>query len=587
MAKQRKPQVDSKQLDFFAGLNRLPVGEIVPVPIWDDGIGGELLNILSKGLYTNPLDAIREYVQNSIDADAEEVIIQVTGNSVSILDYGSGMNDQALLQAREFGVSTKAIEENVGFRGIGIYSGFDLCEKLVIWTKTQGESVEHILEFEFKAMRDELDEARKSSDRPKVPLARLLGENTFYRKEESSSPDRSFTIVTLQELSDEHIHRLSNAKEMSDYILRNLPIRFSKDFQYGAQIEENLRRSVPGYKSSRVVVRIENEAAVYVEKPAIPDLESPQLGYIHSLDRPIGYYWACLVKGSDAISSREFHNGRFKDFAGITYKIKGFSIGGRGVARKHIPRIPDWWTGEIYVIDPNVIPTSARDDFEAGRARDELERAVAHLLNGQRNGQSFQKIAIKAQSQRAADRSLAENEARLEKIQAKVDAGDFDEYKTYAELEEIYRILDRHEKKSSSREKEIQLKKRVRTLQSRVTKEIEQASSTSERKRDAAKTAMKASDPAPATIAPPTNVDTNGGSPGEGSDSANAQHESSSAGSLLEVIERTGWVLAAEDTELFEIVGASIADILGSGSDQYEKLLKEIEERLAEAIEEA
>lgn len=587
MARQRKPQVDTKQLDFFAELSRLPVGEIVPVPIWDDGIGGELLNILSKGLYTDPLDAIREYVQNAIDADAEEVEIRVTGNSVSILDHGTGMNEQMLLQAREFGVSTKAIEENVGFRGIGIYSGFDLCEKLVIWTKTQGEPVEHILEFEFKTMRDELDAARKSSARPKVPLARLLGANTFYRKEESSSPDGSFTIVMLQELSDEHIHRLSDAKAMSDYILRNLPIRFSKDFQYGAQIEENLRRSVPGYKSARVVVRIENEAAVYVEKPSIPDLEPPHLGYIYSLDQPIAYYWACLVRGSDAISSRDFHNGRFKDFAGIAYKIKGFSIGGRDVARRHIPRIPDWWTGEIYVVDPNVIPTSARDDFEAGRARDELERAVAHLLNGQRNGQSLQKVAIKAQSQRAADRILAEAEAKLERIQAKVEAGDFDEYKTYAELEEILRILDRHDRKSSSREKENQLKKRVKSLQSRVTKEIEQASTTSERKREASKAAMKPSEPTAPTFAPPTSTTANGGALPGVSDGSEPQSEPPSAGSLLEVIERTGWALATEDAELLEIVSASMADILGLGSDLYDRLLQEIEERLVEAIEEA
>ena len=37
-----------------------------------EDIGGELLPILSKGLYTDPLHAVREYVQNSVDADAQK-----------------------------------------------------------------------------------------------------------------------------------------------------------------------------------------------------------------------------------------------------------------------------------------------------------------------------------------------------------------------------------------------------------------------------------------------------------------------------------------------------------------------------------
>ncbi len=123
---QQTPSPQPEQLDFLDKLNRLKIGETLAVPVGNEEIGGELLNILSKGLYTNPLDAIREYVQNSIDAYANEVEIQVTGNSVYVLDYGMGMNREQLLQAREFGVSTKSIEQNVGFRGIGIYSGFDL-----------------------------------------------------------------------------------------------------------------------------------------------------------------------------------------------------------------------------------------------------------------------------------------------------------------------------------------------------------------------------------------------------------------------------------------------------------------------------
>src|SRR6266540_6704248 len=150
----------SKRSSAARSIDSLSAGQPFQLSFFDHEVGGELLNILSKGLYTNPLDAIREYVQNAIDANANEVKVQITGNSVFILDWGDGMNRDQLLEARKFGVSSKSIAQNVGFRGIGIYSGFDLCERLIIRTKTHLEDTQHIIEFEFGEMRGKLEKAR-------------------------------------------------------------------------------------------------------------------------------------------------------------------------------------------------------------------------------------------------------------------------------------------------------------------------------------------------------------------------------------------------------------------------------------------
>src|SRR2546425_13237012 len=61
-------------------------------------IGGELVPILSKGLYTDPLHAVREYVQNTVDADAQNVLVQLTGNAVLITDDGKGMAWPGLIE---------------------------------------------------------------------------------------------------------------------------------------------------------------------------------------------------------------------------------------------------------------------------------------------------------------------------------------------------------------------------------------------------------------------------------------------------------------------------------------------------------
>src|SRR5712692_11367232 len=153
----RKPptkvsRVEPSQLSLFELLEK-EEGNSVEWPVQSDDIGGELLAILSKGLYPDPLDCIREYVQNSVDARAKNVTIKITGNSVIISDDGMGMAVGDLRQARQLGLSNKSQVENVGFRGIGIYSGFDICNRLLVTTKRVGEAKARILEFHFGEMK--------------------------------------------------------------------------------------------------------------------------------------------------------------------------------------------------------------------------------------------------------------------------------------------------------------------------------------------------------------------------------------------------------------------------------------------------
>src|SRR5947209_210985 len=110
-------------------------GQFSKIPVIRGDVGGYLLSLLSKGLYRDPLDAIRELVQNSIDAGATTVTIKVTANSVLVHDDGQGMTLPDLIDARRVGISTKDPRSNVGFRGIGIYAAFDICDRLLVTTK--------------------------------------------------------------------------------------------------------------------------------------------------------------------------------------------------------------------------------------------------------------------------------------------------------------------------------------------------------------------------------------------------------------------------------------------------------------------
>jgi Histidine kinase-, DNA gyrase B-, and HSP90-like ATPase len=56
-----------------------------------------------------------------------------------VFDDGDGMALDGLVQARQFGLSTKSLSQHVGFRGIGIYSSFHLCIQLRVTCKKAGE----------------------------------------------------------------------------------------------------------------------------------------------------------------------------------------------------------------------------------------------------------------------------------------------------------------------------------------------------------------------------------------------------------------------------------------------------------------
>ena len=72
-----------------------------------EDIGGEILPILTTGLYRDTLDALREYIQNSIDADAKQIDLFVDPDTVSVTDDGRGMDRSEARKAMRLGISEK------------------------------------------------------------------------------------------------------------------------------------------------------------------------------------------------------------------------------------------------------------------------------------------------------------------------------------------------------------------------------------------------------------------------------------------------------------------------------------------------
>lgn len=84
-------------------------------------IGAEIIAILTRGMYPDPKDALREYIQNGVDAKASHIDVKIRQNNIVIQDNGFGMDYATLRKAARIGVSDINPYKDVGFMGIGIY----------------------------------------------------------------------------------------------------------------------------------------------------------------------------------------------------------------------------------------------------------------------------------------------------------------------------------------------------------------------------------------------------------------------------------------------------------------------------------
>ena len=97
----------------------------------DEIIGAKLLESITGGLYDGNQNCVREYVQNAIDSGAKNINIFNESVNLIIQDDGSGMTKEELKSALNIGVSNKT-GNNIGWRGIGIWSGVPASKELVL-----------------------------------------------------------------------------------------------------------------------------------------------------------------------------------------------------------------------------------------------------------------------------------------------------------------------------------------------------------------------------------------------------------------------------------------------------------------------
>jgi len=103
---------------------------------------------LSKEMYETPESAVEELIQNSIDADATEIKIEINDNSIIFEDNGTGFDKERMYAFCEQATDYKQIHKITikgrkmkGSKGIGRYAIFKLAGLYEVRTRTKKHPV--------------------------------------------------------------------------------------------------------------------------------------------------------------------------------------------------------------------------------------------------------------------------------------------------------------------------------------------------------------------------------------------------------------------------------------------------------------
>ncbi len=134
-------------------------------------VGSQVLELLSKGIYSAPENSLKEVISNSFDADASKVTIRFIPDEdrMEIEDDGEGMDyidfDEhfAFISRsgkREEGEVTKRFKRPIiGKIGIGFIAVSELCDKIKVFSAKRGADSWFEADIDFKPFR--VPEAKK------------------------------------------------------------------------------------------------------------------------------------------------------------------------------------------------------------------------------------------------------------------------------------------------------------------------------------------------------------------------------------------------------------------------------------------
>lgn len=359
-------------------------------------IGANVLDTLTTGMYTNPLDAVREYVANARDAIVAasdqglipakhpgriKISIDTLRRSLTIRDEGIGLPSETAYQRLvDVGMSEKSTsrENNrtVGFRGIGRLAGIAYCDALEFRTSAAGDTVETLVRFDCVALRDGI---RNTTRNPETEAVALL--NACTTKETlRANKDEHFFEVRLQGIGKDVGDRLLDNELLMSYLGQNAPVDLdNQKMIYKTLIIEACNKADINIPVMQIILDRDGRQSGEVFRPYKSSYQTAKGGSserieIQGIDfltpsMPDLQYWGWVSRSNLLGQISDPHS------SGIRIRKQGIGFGGAELmseifrrASVSSERFNHWFIGEIHIFHPDVIPNGRRDGFEETEA---------------------------------------------------------------------------------------------------------------------------------------------------------------------------------------------------------------------------
>ncbi|WP_455643297.1 ATP-binding protein [Parabacteroides sp.] len=437
-------------------------------------IGAEIIAILTRGMYPDPKDALREYIQNGVDAKSNHINVKIRQNNIIVQDNGLGMDYQTLRKAARIGVSDKNPSKNVGFMGIGIYSAYHLCDKLTIISKKEGATPNR-LTMRFADMKSTLLEQRQLRLNGEIDGDAVIDLQTLLETYVDITDPNEIAIqdfpttgtrVELSGISEYFYSEISNIDITSKYLQDVLPLKFNaSNFANAALIEAKIsdacERNSSYFESVDVTLQVNSQTRELYKPYSDTDFHNnhsegePHILEIKDDEFFYGVAWGCLNS-----ERRKIKN---SDLRGFLIRKQGFAIGRRSSAVKHFPRgntFFDRYIGEIIITNPNLLPNASRNDIEYSFMRERFFNALLTCTT------EYDSIGNTFQENCKADSVLNEIIENVKEISNRVNT----KLQNSDELLILYTKLTSYKNTLSERIKS----KRIRETRMEEAKELEQ-----------------------------------------------------------------------------------------------------------------
>lgn len=355
--------------------------------------GKFLLEILTRGMYSNPMHIYREYIQNSTDsidkaiecgvvAESEaEIHIKINREKQSIIIHDNGCGipvEKAKEILLSIGDSKKNGINERGFRGIGRLAGLAYADEVRFITSADGESEKTIMSCDCIKMQELLQKSNTETSDVMETFKAISRIETFQEKKELHYFEVQLLGVPLGS-------GLLEENDVWKYLSETAPVDFdSQKFQEAHQIREYFNRHncpITCYKIFRGTRKLPIYKPYSRALSTGKQVKTKTKDFIRGVDfvyaeasdgQPLYIGWLALTDFSGVISDEAVQGIRFRKgnilVGNNTTFVKYFPSEGHNANRM--------FAGEIYALHNELIPNSQRDDFEPNAIFDEMQRSL-------------------------------------------------------------------------------------------------------------------------------------------------------------------------------------------------------------------